>query len=68
MGAEGLCLQFFAVSNRTYSVLFAPSLPVTVWEKMLDVGTEPSNRLETVTDPAAPTLQRFYRVVTPKWP
>lgn len=27
-------LQFFAVSKYTCSVIFAPGLPATVWEKM----------------------------------
>lgn len=67
-GVGGLNLQFFAASNRTYRVLFAASLPATAWEKLADIATQPSNRLYSVSDPTAPTLQRFYRVVVPQGP
>ena len=67
ISAEG-SFQFLAMSNRTYSVLFAPSLSAAAWEKMRDVETQSSNRVETLTDPSAEVGQRFYRVVTPRWP
>src|SRR5207249_1737299 len=58
-------LQFFAVSNRTYSVLYRPAAGSGPWLKLLDLPARTTNRLESVTDtnPLEPT--RFYRLVTP---
>ena len=68
LGATGFNFYFMAVSNRTYTVLFAPSLSATAWERLVDIEAQPSNRIETVTDPLTPQSQQFYRVITPRMP
>jgi len=60
-------LQFNAVSNRTYSIQFKPSLDAASWQKLTDVAARATNRLETVVDPQG-TPGRFYRLATPAQP
>lgn len=60
-------LRFNAISNRTYSIQFKPSLDAVNWEKLTDVAARSTNRLETVVDPQA-TPGRFYRLATPAQP
>src|SRR5581483_4604567 len=60
-------LQFLAVSNRTYSVLFNDTLVPGLWDKLTDVPAVSTNRLLEITDQPSPlTTQRFYRLVTPQ--
>jgi len=60
-------LQFFALSNRNYTVKFADDLQGGVWSNLTHVLIGPNrtnNRVETVIDSnAVPT--RYYRLVTP---
>jgi hypothetical protein len=58
-------LQFFASSNRTYSLLFKPSLDAVQWSKLTDVSAHPTNRVVTLTNTVPGDAQRFYRLVTP---
>jgi archaellum component FlaG (FlaF/FlaG flagellin family) len=67
VGAGQPALQFLALSNRTYSMLYQDALAVTTWSKLADVPAQPTNRLETVVDPLLRT-NRFYRLVTPALP
>ena len=60
-------IQFAAVSNRTYSVQYSDVVPAANWQKLADVVSQPSNRVELFLDPLAHT-NRFYRVVTPRQP
>jgi len=60
-------LQFLALSNKTYSVQYNNSLSGGAWSKLADVSARGTNRLEVLTDPAG-TLQRHYRLVTPRQP
>jgi hypothetical protein len=60
-------LEFRALANRTYSVLYKRSLTDTQWEKLTDVIARPSVRIETVVDPNA-VATRFYRLATPAQP
>ena len=55
-----------AISNKTYTVQFTDALPA-VWQKLTDVASRPSNRVDVFTDPAW-TPRRFYRIVTPRQP
>jgi hypothetical protein len=58
-------LEYWAVSNRTYSVLWKPSLDSGNWSVLLNSLAYSTNRLERVTDPNPPTDSRVYRLVTP---
>lgn len=61
-------LQFLAVSNRTYSVLYQDELGAPDWFKLADVEALGTNRVETVEDSTGTLASRFYRLVTPQWP
>jgi hypothetical protein len=63
----GTTLEFNAVSNHTYTILFNNALGDLSWSKLADVEARPTNRLATVADPAS-TTNRFYRLVTPQQP
>jgi hypothetical protein len=58
-------LEFRAASNKTYSILWKPSLDSGSWSVLTNSPAYPSNRLERVTDPAPATGRRVYRLVTP---
>ncbi len=62
-------LEFNAVSNRTYSVLFSESQPAGPWSKLTDVVASQTNRVVRLPD-LRPALSppRYYRLVTPKNP
>jgi hypothetical protein len=59
-------VNFGAISNRTYTVRYTDALPPN-WQKLADIVSRPSNRLEILVDPAW-TTNRFYEVVTPRQP
>ena len=61
-------LQFLAISNRTYSVLYQDSLGDPDWFKLSQVEAHSTNRIETVEDSTENFSTRFYRLVTPQWP
>ena len=63
----GVRVRFSAVSNHTYSVLYADQLPAGSWTKLADVPARSTNHVETIPDPSA-TTNRFYRVVVPMQP
>jgi len=63
-GGATLTLQFPAVSNRTYSLLYLDSLDAAAWSKLADLAALPTNHLEVFRD-AIGGSNRFYRVVTP---
>jgi hypothetical protein len=63
-GGSAATLSFLAVSNRTYSVLYAPSLPAASWSILANVPARPTNHVETVEDPS-PGEIRYYRLATP---
>ena len=58
-------LQFLATSNRTYSLLYKPSLVEAQWSKLGDVPAHPTNRVVTLTNNVPGDASRFYRLVTP---
>ena len=60
-------VNFAAVSNRTYTVQFSDTVPAVTWQKLADIVSRPSNRVEVLIDPAWST-KRFYRTVTPRQP
>ena len=62
-------IEFNAVSNRTYSVLFREDMAVGSWSKVSDVVATTTNRLVRVLDSRpAKVPPGFYRLVTPKNP
>lgn len=58
-------LQFLAISNRTYSLLYQPTLGTSQWSKLADIPAYPTNRVVWLTNTVPGDAQRFYRVVTP---
>jgi hypothetical protein len=64
-GNGSLTLQFLAVSNRTYSVLYQPSLTDPAWLKWTDVPAHSTNRVARLTNTTWGTTSRFYRLVLP---
>ena len=60
-------VNFAAISNRTYTVQYTDVLPAAGWQKLADVVSRPSNRVELFVDPAWRT-NRYYRAVTPRQP
>ena len=65
VGVPTASLQFLAISNRTYRILFRDGLAEGGWAKLADIPAQSTNRLETVVE-AAPKSSRFYRLVTPQ--
>jgi hypothetical protein len=61
-------LQFNAVSNRTYTLLYKDSLGAPVWNKLSDVPSRGSNWVDTITDALPNSTNRFYRLTTPQLP
>jgi len=59
--------SFLAVSNKTYSVQYTPSLSGP-WVNLTNIASRTTNRTTlTITDRAI-VSNRFYRVVTPQQP
>ena len=61
-------LQFLATSNRTYTLLYKPTLNAVQWSKLTDLGAHPTNRVVTLTNTIPGDASRFYRLVTPLQP
>ena len=61
-------LQFTAVSNKTYSLLYKQSLTEGGWIKFKDVPASTNTHETTILDTNSPTNSRFYRLVTPRLP
>ncbi|MCI0748296.1 MAG: CotH kinase family protein [Verrucomicrobia subdivision 3 bacterium] len=61
-------IAFHASSNRTYTVQFRDALEDgEEWQRLADILSRPTNRLERVMDPSGGAA-RFYRVVAPYVP
>jgi hypothetical protein len=57
-------LQFQAISNRTYSVLYRDTVGSGQWQKLSDILATTNNHTEVIFDSRA-TSNRFYRLVIP---
>jgi len=69
LGGSGFVnLQFQAISNRTYSVLYQDALSASAWSKLADIDAHPTNWFSIVPDSVGALTSRFYRVVTPRLP
>jgi len=66
--AGSVMLQFLAVSNHSYSVLFRNSLDTGMWARLGDLPARTTNRIEIIVDPEGMVTSRFYKLVTPGWP
>jgi hypothetical protein len=66
-GGNATVLQFLAVSNRTYTAQFTDGLGPAAWQRLADVPARPTNRMEALTN-AGVSTNRFYRLITPRWP
>jgi hypothetical protein len=61
-------LQFPAVSNRTYSVLYKDVLNTPAWSKLADIDAHSTNWISNIPDTIGVLTNRFYRVITPQAP
>jgi hypothetical protein len=62
-------LQFFALSNRTYSVQFKESPSVPWWSNLQQIVIVRTNSTAAVSDPGATNSpQRIYRIAVPAQP
>jgi hypothetical protein len=58
-------LEFLAASNRTYSLLYKPSLDALQWSKLADVPAHSTNRAVTITNNNSGDSFRLFRLVSP---
>ncbi len=56
--------SFAALAGQPYTAEYRDSLTGGTWSTLTNVSAQPSNTDVTVTDPAPPSIQRFYRVTT----
>jgi len=64
-----LRIRFAAVSNRTYTIFQRDGLTAQPWTSWLNVDAAPTNRvLQLTNQPPAATLQRYFRLQTPRVP
>jgi hypothetical protein len=66
--AGGLALEFPAVSNRTYSILYKLTPDAGGWNVLTNLSAHPTNRSASVPIALLFEQSRFYRVVTPAQP
>jgi len=68
-GGEAVRLEFFAVSNKTYTVQYRDALDTGDWQRLADVVAVSTNRAVELSDPAAGAAhRRYYRLATPRIP
>jgi hypothetical protein len=61
---DGCVLQFQAISNRSYVILYRPLVHASPWTTLTNIPARSTNRIVTVLDSRSePT--RFYRLLTP---
>jgi hypothetical protein len=65
LNGTSLTLEFYAVSNRTYSVLVSDSPAGAPWSSVATVSARPTNGMVRVNDSIPAVPNRFYRLVTP---
>jgi hypothetical protein len=61
-------LQFFAVSNKTYSLQTSPTLSALAWPAATNLPAQGSNQWQTLIVPATNPGANFYRLSTPAEP
>lgn len=62
---NGVAIEFNAVSNKTYSIVYQPTADGSNWVRLLDIAPQTTNRTERIiiTNPPSP---RFFRLITPR--
>jgi hypothetical protein len=68
MAPGSVMLQFLAISNVSYTVLYQDSLNAPAWLKLSDVPARNTNWSYNVPDVIGARTNRFYRLVTPQLP
>ena len=63
----GIHFSFVAVSNKSYTVQYRPSLTTGTWQRLQDFTPMPTNRTVALTNVLSDPM-RFYRVTTPLAP
>lgn len=63
----GMLLEFMAVSNKSYSLLYRDSIESNRWFRLQDFGLTSTNRVEQVRDSTG-AARRYYRLTTPRGP
>lgn len=66
-GGGDVSFNFFAVSNKTYTVQYRNSFSTGAWLRLQDVPAAATNRVLNVTNTSG-NATRFYQVVTPLAP
>jgi hypothetical protein len=67
-GASTALLQFWADSERSYSVLWSEAVSGGTWQKVLDVFPQTLPRPVVITNAVGGSAHRFYRLVSPAQP
>ncbi len=67
-GGQPTTLEFFAASNKTYTVQFKDSLNAAPWSKLAEIHSRSTNRVENVADAVPESALRVYRLATPAIP
>jgi glutaredoxin 2 len=65
--SPGAALEFFAVSNKTYTLQYQTNLNQTSWPKIADIPAHQTNRTVTIFDSEG-SANRYYRIATPQQP
>jgi hypothetical protein len=65
--SQAVSLQFLAVSNLTYTVQYKDEVTEIGWHKLADVVASSTNRMVILED-RSESVQRCYRLVTPRQP
>jgi Bacterial TSP3 repeat len=65
---NAVTLQFLAISNRTYSLLYKDSLAAPNWSRLADIPARNTNWVDSLADPIGSVSNRFYRITTPALP
>jgi hypothetical protein len=62
---SGAQLEFLAMPNIGYTVLYSTNLVAPAWGSLTNVPPRPGTNIVRVVDPAAAQGARYYRIVTP---
>ncbi len=60
-------LEFLAISNHTYTLLYRSALSDVTWLRHTDVPAHPTNRVVSIAE-SPPGTGRLYRLATPALP
>ncbi|MBI1841066.1 MAG: lamin tail domain-containing protein [Verrucomicrobia bacterium] len=66
-GADLTVVEFYAQSNRTYTVEFRESVSGGVWQTLSNVMVQTTGRVERVVDPYPEASGRIYRLAAPAY-